>query len=163
MPETPATAPPVDLMLEDPRWKAGGLTRAAEAAAAALAACGRDPERHEISLLACDDARIAALNAAHRGREAATNVLSWPAFGGTIPMPGAEPLFLGDLALAYETCAREAEARGIGLAEHAAHLAVHGCLHLLGHDHAAEAEAGRMEALETKILATMGIANPYDG
>ena len=76
-------------------------------------------------------------------------------------LPGEGPLFLGDLALGFETCAREAEAAGIPLADHAAHLVVHGVLHLLGHDHASDAEAEAMEALETKVLASMGIANPY--
>lgn len=156
--------PLVDLVLEDPRWAAAGLAAVAEpAAAAALAACGLAPERHEIALLACNDARITTLNAAHRGRSAATNVLSWPAFDGVIPEPGPEPLFLGDLALAFETCRREAGAAGRTLGAHSAHLVVHGCLHLLGHDHETKAEAERMEALEAKILATMGIANPYTG
>ena len=95
-----------------PRWEAAGIAAVAERAArAALAAVGRDPELHEIGLLACDDARIAALNAEFRGKAAPTNVLSWPAFTGPVPEepPGCRgegPLFLGDLALAYETCAR---------------------------------------------------------
>ena len=95
-----------------------------------------------------------------------TNVLSWPAFAGGAPeeppgLPGEGPLFLGDLALAYETCLREAEAAGVPLADHVAHLVVHGVLHLLGHDHADDAEAEAMEDLETKVLASLGVANPY--
>lgn len=152
----------IDLVLEDRRWQRAGLDAAAEAAAAAaLGICGLDPARCEIGLLACDDARIAGLNATFRARGTATNVLSWPAFAGPIPQPGPEPLFLGDIALAYDTCAREAAAEGRALHDHAAHLVVHGCLHLLGHDHQDDAEAERMEALEAKILATLGIANPY--
>jgi probable rRNA maturation factor len=72
------------------------------------------------------------------------------------------PELLGDVALAYETCAREAADKGIALDHHAAHLIVHGLLHLAGHDHEqGEAEAEAMEALETKALALMGIADPY--
>ena len=157
----------VEALVEDARWTRRGLEAVAERAArAALAAVGRDPELHEIGLLACDDARIAELNAEFRGKAQPTNVLCWPAFAPPVPeeppgLPGEGPLFLGDLALGYETCAREAEAAGIPLADHAAHLVVHGVLHLLGHDHATDAEAEAMEALETNVLASMGIANPY--
>jgi probable rRNA maturation factor len=155
--------PLVGVVIEDPRWADAGLEAIAERAGrAALAAAGRDPDRHEISLLGCGDARIAELNASFRDRAAPTNVLSWPAFEADIPEPdGEEPLFLGDIALAYDTCRAEAEAAGIGLGDHTAHLVVHGVLHLLGLDHVAEDEAEAMEALETNILASMGIANPY--
>ena len=157
----------VEPVVEDPRWEAAGIAAVAERAArAALVAVARDPELHEIGLLACDDARIAALNADFRGKAVPTNVLSWPAFDPPVPeeppgLPGEGPLFLGDIALAWETCAREAEAAGIPLADHAAHLVVHATLHLLGHDHEEDAAAGTMEAIETKALATMGIADPY--
>jgi probable rRNA maturation factor len=153
----------VEAVVEDPRWEAAGIVTIAERAArAALAGAGRDPDRHEVALLLCDDARIAGLNADFRGRAAPTNVLSWPAFDGPVPDPGQdEPLFLGDLAVGFETCAREAAEAGIALADHAAHLVVHGVLHLLGHGHGDDAEAEAMEALETKVLASMGIANPY--
>jgi probable rRNA maturation factor len=157
-------ASPVDLVTEDARWEAAGLAAVAErAAVAVLAAVGRDPGRHELALLACDDARMAELNAEFRGKAVPTNVLSWPAFTGAPPAPGAgdEPLFVGDLAIAYETCAREAAAAGLSLGEHAAHLVIHGILHLLGHDHVGEDEAEDMENIETKTLATLGIADPY--
>ena len=153
----------VDAVVEDARWQPAGVVPVAEAAGrATLRGLGRDPGLHEVALLLCDDARIAALNAEFRGKAAPTNVLSWPAFDGPVPDPEQdEPLFLGDLALGYETCAREAAEAGIGLAEHSAHLVVHGLLHLFGHDHADDAEAEAMEALETKVLASMGIGNPY--
>jgi probable rRNA maturation factor len=157
----------VEVVVEDPRWSEAGVEAVAErAAAAALTAAGRDPELHEIGLLACDDARIAALNAEFRGKPTPTNVLSWPAFAGQPPeeppgLPGEGPLFLGDLALAYDTCLREAEAAGVPLADHVAHLVVHGVLHLLGHDHGDDAEAEAMEDLESKVLARLGVANPY--
>jgi probable rRNA maturation factor len=76
--------------------------------------------------------------------------------------PDGPPELLGDIALAHETCAREAAEKGIAIADHAAHLIVHGLLHLAGHDHAlSTADAEAMEALETKALARMGLANPY--
>lgn len=163
----PAAGAPVELVVEEARWAELGLDAlAGRAARAALEASGRDPDRHEISLLACDDARIAALNAAFRDRGTPTNVLSWPAFPADAlpeaPAPGTEPLFLGDLALAYETCAGEAAAAGRPLPAHVLHLVVHGVLHLLGHDHGSEAEAAEMEAFEAKILASLGVPNPYD-
>jgi probable rRNA maturation factor len=150
----------VGAVIEDPRW--AGIEAVAERMArAAVAAAGRDPDRHEIGLLACDDARMAALNGEFRGRPQPTNVLSWPAFAGPAPEPGAEPVFLGDLALGYETCAGEAAAAGISLEDHVAHLVVHGVLHLLGHDHGDDAGADAMEGMESNILASMGVANPY--
>jgi probable rRNA maturation factor len=152
--------PLVDAVIEDPRWERLGLPALAERAArAALDAAGIAPDACEISLLAADDARIRKLNAAFRGKDAPTNVLSWPAETDATP-PGAKR-FLGDLALAFETCLGEAEAAGIAPADHVAHLVVHGVLHLLGMDHATDAEAEAMEALETKTLARLGIANPY--
>ena len=152
-----AVAPLVDLLIEDTRWEAVGIAALAERAArAALAGAGRDPVGCEISVLACDDARIAVLNAEFRGKAEATNVLSWPA--GDV---GLGPVFFGDIALAWETCAREAAAAGIGVEAHLSHLVVHGVLHLLGFGHEAEAEAEAMEALERKILATLGVADPY--
>ena len=157
----------VEAVIEDPRWEAAGIEAVAERAAReALSTVGRDPELHEIGLLACGDAKMAELNSAFRGKALPTNVLSWAAFAGLVPeeppgLPGEGPLFIGDLALGYETCAREAEAAGIALADHAAHLVVHGVLHLLGHDHAEVDQAEAMEALETKVLASMGVAKPY--
>jgi probable rRNA maturation factor len=157
--------PLVGTVIEDPRWADAGLEAIAERAArATLAAAGRDPDRHEISLLGCDDARIALLNASFRGKATPTNVLSWPAFHGDVPDQVAdEPFFLGDIALAYDTCDREARSAGISLADHSAHLVVHGVLHLLGHDHVADDAAEAMQKIETNILASIGIPNPYSG
>lgn len=157
----------VDLVLEELRWEEIDLPGLAERAArAALESAGLAPDDFEISLLAADDARIAALNAAHRGRTEPTNVLSWPAFrlapGEAPPAdPGGMPVLLGDVALAFETCSREAAEAGLTLEDHATHLVVHGILHLLGFDHEDAAEADRMEALEAKILASLGVADPY--
>lgn len=150
----------VETLVEDQRWEALDVpSLAGRAAAAALAAGGLDPAHCEIGLLAGDDARIAELNMTWRGKAGPTNVLSWPSADG--PAAPGEPRFLGDLALGYETCAAEAEAAGITPADHVTHLVVHGVLHLLGHDHEDDAEAEAMEALERKVLATLGVADPY--
>ena len=148
----------VDVIAEDPRWH-GLEPLAARAVAAALAASGVEGPR-EVAVLGCDDARIAALNADFRGKPRPTNVLSWPSAerGPGTPPPEVE---LGDVAIAYETCAREAEAQGKRFEDHVTHLLVHATLHLLGHDHETEAEADAMEALERDILAGLGLPDPY--
>jgi probable rRNA maturation factor len=107
-----------------------------------------------------DDVR--ALNARYRGKDRPTNVLSFPAAS---PPPGAlpdgEPVFLGDIVLAAETVAREARELAIPIADHVEHLVVHGVLHLIGHDHEADSEALIMETLETRLLAKLGVPDPY--
>ena len=117
------------------------------------------------SVLFTDDGTVHALNREWRERDKPTNVLSFPMLrrGDLVELASdGPPAMLGDIALAYETCAREAEAKGISLDDHAAHLIVHGFLHLAGHDHVhSDEEADAMEALETRALAKMGIADPY--
>jgi probable rRNA maturation factor len=149
-----------DTICEDPRWQDAGLPALAEhAAGETLRILGLDPG-YEIAVLGCDDARIAALNADFRGKPSPTNVLSWPAEETTPDTPPAGPE-LGDIAIAWETCAREAAAQGKPFEAHVLHLLVHGTLHLLGHDHVAEAEAQRMEDLERAVLAALGLPDPY--
>ncbi|NKB26406.1 MAG: rRNA maturation RNase YbeY [Rhodobacteraceae bacterium] len=153
----------VDVIIEDPRWDAVALAPLARTAAhAALSDLALDPDACAIALLACDDARIAVLNADFRGKPGATNVLSWPSGPWTptrLPQDGE----LGDIALAYDTCAAEAADQGKSLADHVTHLIVHATLHLLGFDHETDAEAAEMEALEVAILARLGLADPYRG
>jgi probable rRNA maturation factor len=110
----------------------------------------------EVSLLFCDDARIRDLNARFRGMDKPTNVLSFPG-----PEPIETAHVLGDIAIAYETVAREAEEQGKPLPHHLCHMIVHGFLHLLGFDHETDEEAEAMEADEARVLQRMGIADPY--
>ncbi len=154
--------PTVDAIVEDAAWRALDLPALAERAArATLSDAGLDPSAHEIALLACDDSRIAVLNEAFRGRAAPTNVLSWPT---ETLMPGdAPPDALGDVAIAYGTCAREAAAQGKSLEHHVAHLVVHAVLHLLGHDHGDDGAAALMEGVERRILASIEVPDPYAG
>jgi probable rRNA maturation factor len=112
-----------------------------------------------LSLVLADDATLRALNRRWRAQDKPTNVLSFAAQGEETP-PDA-PLLLGDVVLAFETVAREAAAQGKPLGDHLRHLVVHGVLHLLGHDHERREEAALMEALETRILAGLGVADPY--
>jgi probable rRNA maturation factor len=113
-------------------------------------------EEAEVSLLFCDDARIRDLNKRFRGQDKPTNVLSFPG-----PEPIEEALALGDIAIAFETVAREATEQNKTLEQHSRHMIVHGFLHLLGFDHEDDEEAEAMEALEIRILARQGVANPY--
>ena len=121
--------------------------------------------RLSASLLFTTDEEVHALNREWRAKDKPTNVLSFPMLEREDLLglaPDGPPEMLGDLALAHETCAREAADKGIALENHAAHLLVHGFLHLAGHDHEiSEEDAENMEALEIKALAIMGIADPY--
>ena len=116
----------------------------------------------EISLVFTDDAEQRALNRDYRHQDRTTNVLSFPNMDDAADEVAAgQPQLLGDVVLARETVAREAVAQGKSLADHTTHLVVHGLLHLLGHDHQQPAEAAEMESLEIRILAALGIADPY--
>ncbi|MBO6518740.1 MAG: rRNA maturation RNase YbeY [Rhodospirillales bacterium] len=117
---------------------------------------------YEVSVLLTDDARQQALNAEYRGKDAPTNVLSFPAteaLDGAFPSALALPL--GDISLALETVRRESDGEGLSFADHFCHLLVHGMLHLAGYDHEIDHDAEEMEALEVEILAGFGIENPY--
>lgn len=162
----------LEISVEDDRWAALDLPALAERAVeVALRELGLDPEGCEISLLGCDDARIAALNAQFRDKPGPTNVLSWPAQDLAADAPGGTPrrpepdfageVELGDIAISWDTCEREARAAGKPIEDHVSHLIVHGLLHLLGYDHIRDADATLMEGLETRILGRMGIDDPY--
>lgn len=145
----------IDVEIEDEAW--GTALPAAEAltlAAAWAALASEGVEGGGVTLLLTDDASVQELNARFRGKDSATNVLSFPA-------PENPEGHLGDVALAFGVCAREAEAQGKPLAHHLQHLVVHGVLHLLGYDHMTDAEAETMEDLERVVLAGLGIADPY--
>ncbi len=133
------------------------LSRTALAAAAGRAGLALKPGA-VVSILLTDDAAVRAINRQWRAKDAPTNVLS---FQSVSPDRLTEAPALGDIVLACETVRREAQEAGIAFAAHATHLIVHGFLHLLGFDHEEDAEAERMEALETAILADLGIADPY--
>jgi probable rRNA maturation factor len=149
------SAPAIDIVIDSPVWRnepdAAAMIRRAIGEATEMTDAIAQPS--ELAVMLCDDAAMRELNARWRGRPEPTNVLSFPAAGraGT----------LGDLAIAYETTAREAQAEGKPFADHLAHLAVHGFLHLLGYDHGSDAEAVAMERLEAAILARLGVADPY--
>ncbi|MGQ0484759.1 MAG: rRNA maturation RNase YbeY [Hyphomicrobiales bacterium] len=153
----------VSIAADDSGWDAipdlAGLAR--RAVDAALAAAYEGPRPAVLAILFTGDAAIAEMNRRWRGKAKPTNVLSFPAPPGR-PVPDGGPTLLGDIALAFGTVAREAAEQGKPLPHHATHLIVHGVLHLLGHDHEAEAGAEDMEALERKILKQLGIADPYE-
>ena len=165
----PAESPPgeaeplVELLVEEPAWEAALPELAAvaeQAAALALREAGQDPARWQIALLACSDARIAALNAQFRGKDRPTDVLSWPAFD-TLPEAPAPRTPLGDIAISLETIRGIAEEHAIPLKERVLHLILHGCLHLLGYDHQTARDAERMEGLERGAMARAGLPDPY--
>jgi probable rRNA maturation factor len=153
----------VSIEVEDESWQAlAGLDQLARTAVeAALLAAGSDVEGCEVALLFTDDASIAEINAEWRGKDKPTNVLSFPA-PEDMPVPEGEPRPLGDIVLAYGVVAREAAEQGKTLHDHAAHLIVHGVLHLLGYDHEDDVEAQDMERLEASILKGLGISDPYE-
>jgi probable rRNA maturation factor len=161
-PLRPQVAPEIDIMVDSPLWKArrglkAVLQRAISEAAAMAATSGG-----ELAIVLTDDSAIRALNRDWRGQDRPTNVLSFPAHAqpASLPRRGRVRL-LGDIVIAYETMAREALAEQRPFRHHLAHLAVHGFLHLVGHDHVVGAEADAMEALEIAVLARLKVPNPY--
>src|ERR1700688_1164356 len=176
-PRRPQVAPVIDIMVDSPLWKAqrgvkAVLQRAIGEAAAMAATSGG-----ELAIVLTDDSAIRALNRDWRGKDQPTNVLSFPAHAPSPSLPRkrgrvrvapasrragqGRVRLLGDIVIAYETMAREAIAAHRPFRHHLAHLAVHGFLHLVGHDHAADAEADAMEALEIAVLARLDVPNPY--
>jgi probable rRNA maturation factor len=145
----------IDIEIEDAAWTAAqadaeALTRRT---ADAVLAYERLSDRN-LTILLTNDLAVRALNARFREQDKPTNVLSFPA----LPNPEQH---LGDVALAYVTCAREAADQGKPLADHLQHLVAHGVLHLLGYDHMTDPEAQEMEGLERVVLASLGVSDPY--
>ena len=145
----------IEIRMDDPRWrKIRGLTARLRRSAELALKRGKAAKKTSLTILLTDDARLKNLNRDFRGKNKATNVLSFPA--------GArERNYLGDVALAYGVTAGEAREEGKRFADHAMHLTVHGVLHLLGFDHETGRAAKVMQPLETKILHELGIADPY--
>ncbi len=140
--------------------QAEGLVRTAGEALARHAE-GEGLIGRQASVVLADDATVRRLNATYRAKDKPTNVLSFP-FEPPPALPQREAdLYLGDIILAAETLMREAAELGIPPAHHLQHLVVHGLLHLLGFDHIEDGEAEEMEAVETQVLAGLGIADPY--
>lgn len=137
-----------DFRIEHPAW--AGLEAALAAAIAEAARA--EAAQGEVDVLLADDAALHALNRQWRGKDKPTNVLSFPS---------EDSRHLGDIALAAETVAAEAEAQGKSFERHATHLIVHGFLHLLGYDHETETDAAIMEDRERAILAALGAPDPY--
>ena len=166
-PDGPST---IEITLEAAAWRAHLADPGAVCRRAVDAIFKRLPRppwlgRAEIGMLLTDDAAARRLNAAHRGQDRPTNVLSFPTFDRILDAAPKQvpdgPVPLGDVVLALDTVRAEAAAARIPLADHVSHLVVHGCLHLLGYDHESDADAARMEELERTILAELGIADPY--
>ena len=143
----------IEVEIEDEAWIQAVPQAVAIAEEAARAALAARPDADVVVLLT-DDATLRDLNARFRGKDATTNVLSFPAAASA----GAH---LGDVALAYGVCASEALDAGKTVANHLRHLVIHGVLHLLGYDHMTDVEAEAMEGLERDILAGLGAPDPY--
>ena len=151
MPKT-ARTPRLAVRIEEPRWREDKPALALLRKSARLALAHGPADGRTLTILLTGDARVQTLNGQFRGKRKATNVLSFPS---------GDADYLGDIAIAHGVVAREAQEQKKSFAAHAAHLAAHGVLHLLGYDHETEREALAMEAIETQILARLGYADPY--
>lgn len=148
----------IDIVVASPLWDEAPDSKSVvhRAIAAADAAFESDGDARELSVLLCDDIEIRRLNRQWRGKDFATNVLSFPAAPGQVAGN-----HLGDIAIAYETVAHEARDEAKSFSDHLAHLAVHGYLHLVGYDHETDADAEEMEGLEREILLSLNVSDPY--
>jgi probable rRNA maturation factor len=149
----------IDVLIQSAKWKAEPRAAAIVRNAIQTAAIAASTPRAELAIVLTDDSAIHALNRDWRGQDKPTNVLSFPA----APPRGSKRAAgsLGDIVIAFETTAREAKADRKPLRHHLAHLAVHGFLHLVGHDHEKTRDATAMESLEVRILAWLGVPDPY--
>jgi probable rRNA maturation factor len=155
----PQGAPVVDIVVEAALWKDRRGVKPLLRRALAEAAAMLSTTDAELAIVLTDDSAIRRLNRRWRGKDEPTNVLAFPA---KQPRTSSSPhRLIGDIVIAYQTLAREAAAAHKPFRHHLAHLAVHGYLHLSGHDHGTDGEAAVMEGLEIAILARLGIPNPY--
>jgi probable rRNA maturation factor len=150
----------VDIEIEDPAWLAAEPETEALVwrAAQAVLDAHEDIEGHGIVILLADDDSVRVLNRDFRQKDHATNVLSFPAVSSLGANPEGQ---IGDIALAFGVCQREAAEQGKSLAHHLQHLVAHGVLHLLGYDHQDDDQAEAMEAFEREILAGLDVPDPY--
>jgi probable rRNA maturation factor len=158
----PSIAPlTADILVTATCWQAepGAEALVQRAIDAAAKHASASAEATEVAIVLTDDSGIRTLNRDWRGIDKPTNVLSFPA--ATVQASRMQPRMLGDIAIAYETTAREAEDEGKPFGHHLSHLAVHGFLHLVGYDHENDADAETMEALERTILRSLGVPDPY--
>jgi probable rRNA maturation factor len=162
LPSRRSATPEIDIQLASPLWATQPLA-VATARAAIAAAAALTKATGEVSIVLTDDAAIRALNRDWRGIDKPTNVLSFPAAKNPSKNPSkqAGTEFLGDIVIAYETLVRECADEDRIFLHHLAHLTVHGFLHLLGYDHQTEGQADAMEALESRIMTLMDMADPY--
>jgi len=144
----------LEITIEDAKWKTLPAAARTRMKKAVLRTLEQEKAKGALTLLLASDARVKELNGLFRGKNKPTNVLSFPAEENA-------DRYLGDVAVAYGVVRREARESGKPFADHLTHLAVHGVLHLLGHDHMKPKEAARMEGLEREILAEFGISDPY--
>ncbi len=172
------SSPSIEVAVGNGAWRTA-VTNCEELVRRALRAAVRDPDFMtpatpepafgmrrtpiEVSIRLTDDHEVRELNRHYRGQDKPTNVLSFPGDDPAMPREPGQPLLLGDIVVALETTVAEAAAAGRSADAHLAHLVVHGALHLGGHDHLDELEAARMEAVETRVLAGLGYADPYAG
>jgi probable rRNA maturation factor len=150
----------IEVLVRSRHWRNRPDAAATIRKAVRTAAKAASTPRAELAIVLSDDSAIRALNRDWRGKNAPTDVLSFPAAAPPGKRPRASP-YIGDVVIAYQTTARDAAAEGKPFKHHLAHLAVHGFLHLLGHDHENDRDARKMERLERAILAHIGIPDPY--
>jgi probable rRNA maturation factor len=161
---SPSALPITEILVTADCWQAEPEAEAVidRAIAAAAEFIATDVGESELAIMLTDDGGIQTLNRNWRGIDKATNVLSFPALQPLGPRQADDaPRMLGDIAIAYETTRREADEEQKPFHHHLSHLAVHGFLHLIGHNHEKDQEAETMESLEREILSQLGIPDPY--
>ncbi|MBO6548729.1 MAG: rRNA maturation RNase YbeY [Rhizobiales bacterium] len=162
----------IELILEDQRWseidtdftflKEASLLALSQEPTKSARLAMKSPHRLAV-LVMSDDVSIRNLNKTYRGRDKATNVLSFPSTESLLPGEENEPVHIGDVILAYDYVSEEAKNEKKALQTHLSHLVVHGVLHLLGYDHETSEDAEAMETLEIKLMKQLGLENPYEG